>query len=312
MIVCISQSASIRVKAQSPVYARQAWSNNINECDSSPCRNNGTCEDARSSYNCICVQGYTGHNCETDIDECASSPCHNGARCSTSSQVDMYTCDCLAGNTGHNCEIDVDECASSPCHNGARCSNSQVDMFSCDCLTGYAGHSCEIDTNTCRSDPCLNGGTCRDWFNAFHCQCVDGFSGDVCEKQSKEGSSIFIIAGAAGGGVTIGVVIGIIVCMICRCRKQQSVQEDADGEMSGPRTQPSHTDEKMMSTTNFKGANVQDENSAADLAIQQRAITRSHYSDTGYEQPVATNPRHTYVNAVMIKREAPTDDYEEM
>ena len=38
---------------------------------------------------------------------------------------------------------------------------------------------------------------------------------------------------------------------------------------SGPRNQPSHTDEKTMSTTTFNGANVQDEKSAADLATQQ-------------------------------------------
>ncbi|KAI0228276.1 hypothetical protein LSAT2_021250 [Lamellibrachia satsuma] len=82
---------------------------------------------------------------------------------------------------------------------------------------------------------------------------------------------------------------------------------------SGPRNQPSHTDEKTMSTTTFNGANVQDEKSAADLATQQRFIARRQYSDTRSEQPVATNPRHTYVNAAMIKREAPTDDdYEVM
>ena len=48
----------------------------INECDSSPCRNNGTCEDAMSSYNCICVQGYTGHNCETGRHCCVGYTMH--------------------------------------------------------------------------------------------------------------------------------------------------------------------------------------------------------------------------------------------
>ncbi|KAI0222011.1 hypothetical protein LSAT2_026732 [Lamellibrachia satsuma] len=88
---------------------------------------------------------------------------------------------------------------------------------------------------------------------------------------------------------------------------------DVQQRWCGPKTHKSHTDEKTMSTTNFSSANVQDEISAADLATQQRSIARRHYSDTGYEQPVATNPRHTYVNAAMIKREAPTDDdYEVM
>ncbi|KAI0222009.1 hypothetical protein LSAT2_026730 [Lamellibrachia satsuma] len=168
------------------------------------CNDRGTC----SNRVCECNDDYTGPKCETkiDIDECLSNPCLNGGNCSTP-QVEMFSCDCLAGYTGDTCESDIDECASSPCRNGASCYTSQVDMFSCDCLAGYTGDNCEIAPNTCHSDPCLNGGSCRNRLNAYHCQCVNGFSGDVCEKQSKEGSCVFIIAGAAGGGVTIGLVI---------------------------------------------------------------------------------------------------------
>ncbi|KAI8515727.1 hypothetical protein Bbelb_065400 [Branchiostoma belcheri] len=38
---------------------------NINECESSPCRNGGTCRNLVNQYRCNCVPGWTGVNCET-------------------------------------------------------------------------------------------------------------------------------------------------------------------------------------------------------------------------------------------------------
>ena len=37
----------------------------INECESTPCRNGGTCEDGVNQYTCHCVDGYDGHRCQT-------------------------------------------------------------------------------------------------------------------------------------------------------------------------------------------------------------------------------------------------------
>ena len=37
----------------------------INECWPTPCENGGTCEDRINSYNCTCVPGYIGKDCET-------------------------------------------------------------------------------------------------------------------------------------------------------------------------------------------------------------------------------------------------------
>ena len=39
----------------------------IDDCESTPCENGGTCEDGVNSYNCTCMTGYIGHDCETGI-----------------------------------------------------------------------------------------------------------------------------------------------------------------------------------------------------------------------------------------------------
>ena len=39
----------------------------INECDSNPCQNGGTCTDGVNGYTCGCADGYTGTHCETGI-----------------------------------------------------------------------------------------------------------------------------------------------------------------------------------------------------------------------------------------------------
>jgi protein crumbs len=75
----------------------------IHECDSSPCRFNGTClelsdqslysdesmpwrhllpehfsYDNAEGFKCACPAGTTGEICEVNINECASSPCQHG------------------------------------------------------------------------------------------------------------------------------------------------------------------------------------------------------------------------------------------
>ena len=42
----------------------------VNECNSNPCRNGGTCVDLINGYVCRCRNGYTGVNCERRTSFC--------------------------------------------------------------------------------------------------------------------------------------------------------------------------------------------------------------------------------------------------
>uniref|UniRef100_F6ZCP2 Fibrillin 1 n=1 Tax=Ornithorhynchus anatinus TaxID=9258 RepID=F6ZCP2_ORNAN len=97
----------------------------INECALDPdiCAN-GSCENLRGSYKCVCNSGYevdvTGKAC-IDIDECALNTllCDNGL------------CRNTPGSFSCSCPKDVDECESNPCVNGV-CKNT-LGSFVCEC-----------------------------------------------------------------------------------------------------------------------------------------------------------------------------------
>ena len=69
------------------------------EC-SLDCQNEGRCAEVDGVYRCLCPEGYTGTNCETDIDECDSNPCVNGT---CNDVVNGYDCICSSGYAGINC-----------------------------------------------------------------------------------------------------------------------------------------------------------------------------------------------------------------
>eukprot|EP00112_Aurelia_sp_Birch-Aquarium-sp1_P012396 Seg2608.1 transcript_id=Seg2608.1/GoldUCD/mRNA.D3Y31 product="L-rhamnose-binding lectin CSL3" protein_id=Seg2608.1/GoldUCD/D3Y31 len=63
------------------------------------CRDTCTCP----GYQCYpCMPGRTGLQCDRDINECESSPCLNGGTCNN--LVNKYTCICDTRYTGTNCE----------------------------------------------------------------------------------------------------------------------------------------------------------------------------------------------------------------
>lgn len=65
-----------------PGFAGKYCENEINECDSNPCHNNGVCTDLLAAYSCSCTEDYAGPQCDTLKQvTCENQPCQSGAVC---------------------------------------------------------------------------------------------------------------------------------------------------------------------------------------------------------------------------------------
>ncbi|PIK36396.1 putative fibropellin-1, partial [Apostichopus japonicus] len=86
----------------------------ITDCTLENCQHGGTCERGlNGNMLCTCPAGYTGLKCQTEVDECGSSPCRNDAICSD--LVGDYLCTCTSGFTGKNCDtVTSDGVTDSP------------------------------------------------------------------------------------------------------------------------------------------------------------------------------------------------------
>ncbi|XP_058806153.1 protein crumbs isoform X2 [Phymastichus coffea] len=191
----------------------------INECESSPCQFNGTCLERSnealykddvtnkpaifmqefsyanaSGYECICVPGVTGKNCETNINECESNPCIEGV---CMDRIGGYNCECDEGFEGEHCQIDIDECKRyNPCENDAICYDRRADYY-CQCKSLFGGKNCSVPLLGCNGTTCLNNGTCTPYLidetqHKFNCTCPNGFHGDICDKTRKQVTTMSI------------------------------------------------------------------------------------------------------------------------
>ncbi|XP_037950728.1 protein crumbs isoform X2 [Teleopsis dalmanni] len=206
---CIDQINDYQCKCY-PGFKGKNCEVDINECESNPCLNNGNCLERSnmtlytlakntdlpdvfnypfsfqnaSGYECVCVPGIVGKNCEININECESNPCSKHGTCNDG--IGTYTCDCDPGFEGKHCEINIDECERyNPCVNGT-CVD-QTNDYDCDCDANYGGKNCSVPLEGCISSPCLNGGFCKPFLinetiHLFDCSCQHGFQGYTCEK----------------------------------------------------------------------------------------------------------------------------------
>lgn len=135
--------------------------------------------DGINAFTCLCLPGFTGSYCQYDINECDSKPCLNGGTCLDS--YGTYKCTCPHGYTGINCQVGffvlsqglwatfihclhlyiayivslfkpnqnlVRWCDSSPCKNGGSCWQ-QGASYTCQCQTGWTGLYCDIPSVSC-------------------------------------------------------------------------------------------------------------------------------------------------------------------
>ncbi|XP_035982290.1 protein eyes shut homolog isoform X2 [Fundulus heteroclitus] len=200
-----------------PAFTGPMCETEINECDSSPCRHNGTCTDLLGDYKCQCPTGFQGKNCEIDIDACSLpdtacqsttqcldlhqgleytcrlpcptnlQPCANGGRC-VLDNASSYVCICARGWSGRNCQINVNDCIQHWCRNGATCMD-EIDGYSCLCPGGYTGVYCEQDIDYCVDSRCSEHGVCLDQRYNFTCRCMLGYEGPLCDVEADECNS---------------------------------------------------------------------------------------------------------------------------
>ncbi|XP_072565591.1 protein jagged-1b [Paramormyrops kingsleyae] len=157
---------------------------NINDCESNPCRNGGTCIDKVSGYQCICSDGWEGRQCEINIDDCRVKPCHNRGTCRD--LVNDFYCECRNGWKGKTCHSRESQCDAATCKNGGTC-NDEGDTFKCICAPGWEGTSCNSATNSsCLPSPCENGATCIVNGDAFTCVCKEGWEGPTCTQNTND------------------------------------------------------------------------------------------------------------------------------
>uniref|UniRef100_A0A669ER87 Delta-like protein n=1 Tax=Oreochromis niloticus TaxID=8128 RepID=A0A669ER87_ORENI len=157
---------------------------NINDCESNPCRNGGTCIDKVSVYQCICGDGWEGDHCEINIDDCSTNPCHNGGTCRD--LVTDFFCECKNGWKGKTCHSRESQCDEATCNNGGTCYD-EGDTFQCKCSPGWEGTTCNIAKNSsCLPNPCENGGTCVVTGDSFTCVCKEGWEGPTCTQNTND------------------------------------------------------------------------------------------------------------------------------
>jgi hypothetical protein len=120
------------------------------------------------------MKGSLNGNCDIDVNECASSPCRNNATCHD--YLSQWVCDCVQVSNnrtgqrlafkGEFCEDAIAVCAAQeddcdPLH--ALCAHLGPGIHSCTCNRGWYGNgSVCFDTNECASNPCRNGATCTE------------------------------------------------------------------------------------------------------------------------------------------------------
>ncbi|CAF1329692.1 unnamed protein product [Adineta steineri] len=111
-----------------------------------PCQNNSTCLNDNTTirgYNCNCLPGFNGTECQYDYRICQLRTCSYNGICYQSSNT-TFTCSCNEEWQGVHCEIRINYCKNITCYNQGVC-QSLSSNYTCLCITeNYSGRYCQI------------------------------------------------------------------------------------------------------------------------------------------------------------------------
>ncbi|CAB3373706.1 Hypothetical predicted protein [Cloeon dipterum] len=154
-------------------------------CETTPCSNNAVCDTVTPK--CVCLPGFEGVFCEREINECQTDPCQNGGTCRDG--LATYSCTCKFGFEGPSCQNDVNECDSRGiCGNAGECINT-IGSYECKCNDPTkCGPMCSLDNPCNPTNPCINGQceeNCEGETPLYTCNCTIGFTGTHCDQPTE-------------------------------------------------------------------------------------------------------------------------------
>ncbi|KAH3791232.1 uncharacterized protein LOC127838823 [Dreissena polymorpha] len=193
-------------QAEGPVLQTVSQCDDEDNCESSPCQNEGICLDRRDTFTCTCKNGFTGDMCEVNIEDCVGHSCQNGGLCLDGEA--SYTCLCKSKFTGEFCEAMIVDggwtswgswgpcsvtCDSGQQTRGRECSSPEPENGGANCI-GYATDSqicsptdaCVYECDVDPPDP-LHGSMNCSWQRESTRQCLP-----FCEVGYAFDSDLFL------------------------------------------------------------------------------------------------------------------------
>ena len=213
---CVAINESLAQCNCQPGYAGPTCDEVIDNCLSTPCLNEGSCENAPNAFQCVCPHGYSGPVCE-DKDPCVSGPCYNGGTCIWRTQLLNTTEDTdKIGDNGLDTSKSLGFSLSSSSSSSSSSSPSSLSSsqslkiteeeegvvaapsilssanstlpFKCECPEPYYGAMCQ-NYNFCAGNLCRNNASCILGQNRYTCLCPTEFYGTFCEFEDHCASS---------------------------------------------------------------------------------------------------------------------------